>query len=140
MNSTATRLRIEHVTRLDQSLRFLLRFFARISSHVREWIRKRKRRNILVIELCESYNASNKRQARDELVVMTSEATENEMSLLNMSFTWKKTFFAYDDVTILLLLRLSFSKDLLWITSCDDKNVLRSRVIYASLIDNALLR
>jgi hypothetical protein len=45
--------------------------FARIFSHVRKWIRKREKRNIFIIELCESYDASNKRQARDELVVMT---------------------------------------------------------------------
>jgi hypothetical protein len=48
---------------------------------------KKKRRNIFVIEFCESYDASNRRQTRDELVVMTREATEDEMSLLNMSFT-----------------------------------------------------
>jgi hypothetical protein len=34
---------------------------------------------------------------------MTREATEDEMSLLNMSFTWKRTFFAYDDVTIVIV-------------------------------------
>jgi hypothetical protein len=32
---------------------------------------KKKRRNILIIEFCESYDANNKRQTRDELVVMT---------------------------------------------------------------------
>ncbi len=31
----------------------------------------REKRNIFIIELCESYDASNRRQARDELVVMT---------------------------------------------------------------------
>jgi hypothetical protein len=45
--------------------------FARISFHVRKWIRKKEKRNILIIEFCESYDASNKRQTRDELVVMT---------------------------------------------------------------------
>jgi hypothetical protein len=89
--------------------------FARISSSVRRWIRKRKKRNVIIIELCELYDASNKRQARDELVVMTRDATKNEMSLLNMFFTWKKTFLAYDDVTVFLFLRLSFSKD--WVVN-----------------------
>jgi hypothetical protein len=60
--------------------------------------------------------------------------TENEKCF----FSWKRTFLAYDDVTVLLLLRLSFSKDLLWIISCDDKNVLRSRVVCTTLIDNVL--
>ncbi len=73
---------------------------ARISSSVRRWIRKRKRRSVIIIELCESYDASSKRQARDELVVMTRDATENEISLLNMFLTWKRTFLAYDDVTL----------------------------------------
>jgi hypothetical protein len=62
-------------------------FSARISFHVRRWIRKRRKRNVIIIELCESYNASNKRRARDELVVMTRETTKNEMSSLNMFFT-----------------------------------------------------
>jgi hypothetical protein len=48
---------------------------------------KKKKRNVIIIELCESYDASNKRQARDELVVMTRDATEDEMSLLNMFLT-----------------------------------------------------
>jgi hypothetical protein len=60
--------------------------------------------------------------------------TKNEMCFFN----WKKTFFAYDDVTIFSLLRLSFSKDLLWIISCDDKNVLRSRIVCTTLIDSVL--
>jgi hypothetical protein len=60
--------------------------------------------------------------------------TKNEKCFFN----WKKTFFAYDDVTILFFLRFSFSKDLLWIISCDDKNVLRSRIVCATLIDNVL--
>jgi hypothetical protein len=60
--------------------------------------------------------------------------TENEKCF----FSWKRTFLAYDDVTVLLFLRLSFSKDLLWITSCDDKNVLRSRIVCATLIDSVL--
>jgi hypothetical protein len=108
--------------------------FARISFHVRKWIQKKRKRNIFIIELCESYDASNKRQTRDELVVMTR-ANDRERK---MFFNWKKTFFAYDDVTILLFLRFSFSKNLLWIISCDDKNVLRSRVVCATLIDNVL--
>jgi hypothetical protein len=57
---------------------------ARICSHVRRWIRKKKKSNVIIIEFCESYNANNKRQTRDELVVMTREATKNEMSSLNM--------------------------------------------------------
>jgi hypothetical protein len=88
---------------------------ARISSSVRRWIRKRRKRSAIIIELCESYDASNRRQARDELVVMTREATKDEMSSLNMFFIWKRTFLAYDDVTILFSLRLSFSKD--WIVN-----------------------
>jgi hypothetical protein len=88
---------------------------ARISSSVRRWIRKKERRSVIIIELCESYNASSKREARDELVVMTRDATEDEMSLLNMFFTWKKTFLAYDDVTVLFSLRFSFSKD--WVVN-----------------------
>jgi hypothetical protein len=60
--------------------------------------------------------------------------TENEKCFCN----WKKTFFAYDDVTIFSLLRFSFSKDFLWIISCDDKNVSRSRIVCATLIDNVL--
>jgi hypothetical protein len=31
----------------------------------------REKRSIFIIELCESYDANSKRQARDELVVMT---------------------------------------------------------------------
>ncbi len=88
---------------------------ARISSSVRRWIRKRKRRSVIIIEFCESYDANSRRQARDELVVMTRDATENEMSLLNMFFIWNKTFLAYDDVTIFSSLRLSFLKD--WIVN-----------------------
>jgi hypothetical protein len=60
--------------------------------------------------------------------------TKNEMCFFN----WKRTFLAYNDVTVLFLLRLSFSKDLLWIISCDDKNVLRSWVVCATLIDSVL--
>jgi hypothetical protein len=115
-------------------------FFARISSHVRRWISKRRRRSVFIVELCESYYANNRRQTRDELVVMTREATKDEMSFLNMSLACKRTFLAYDDVTILLFLRLSFSQDWLWIASCDDRNVLRSRVVCARLIDSTWLR
>jgi hypothetical protein len=32
---------------------------------------KEKKRNIFIIEFCESYDANNKRQTRDEFVVMT---------------------------------------------------------------------
>ncbi len=32
---------------------------------------EKKKRNIFIIEFCESYDASNKRQTRDELIVMT---------------------------------------------------------------------
>jgi hypothetical protein len=60
--------------------------------------------------------------------------TKNEKCFFN----WKRTFLAYDDVTIFSFLRLSFSKDLLWITSYDDKNVSRSRVVCATLIDSVL--
>ncbi len=110
--------------------------FAQISFHVRKWIRKRKRRNIFIIEFCESYNANNKRQTRDELVIMTRANDRKRNVFLN----WKETFFAYDDVIILFFLRFWFSKDLLWIISCDDKNVLRSRVVCATLIDNVLFK
>jgi hypothetical protein len=48
---------------------------------------EKKNAIFLFIELCESYDASNKRQTRDELVVMTRKAKEDEMSSLNMSFT-----------------------------------------------------
>jgi hypothetical protein len=88
---------------------------ARISSFVRRWIRKKERRSVIIIELCESYDASSKQQTRDKLVVMTRDATKNEMSLLNMFFTWKRTFLAYDDVKILFSLRLSFSKN--WVVN-----------------------
>jgi hypothetical protein len=115
---------------------FCSNLFARISFHVRKWIRKRKKRNIFIIELCESYDASNKRQTRDELVVMTR-ANDKERDVF---FNWKKTFFAYDNVTIFSFLRFSFSKDFLWITSCDDKNVLRSRIARATLINNVLFK
>jgi hypothetical protein len=47
---------------------------------------KKKKRNIFIIEFCESYDASNKRQTRDELVVMTREMKKNEMNSLNMFF------------------------------------------------------
>jgi hypothetical protein len=40
---------------------FCLNLFARISFHVRRWIRKRRKRSIFIIEFCESYDASNKR-------------------------------------------------------------------------------
>jgi hypothetical protein len=40
---------------------------------------KKNKRNIIIIELCESYDANNKRQARDELVVMMRATTKNEM-------------------------------------------------------------
>jgi hypothetical protein len=62
-------LKTSHVT-ID-CFDFCSDLFARISSHVRRWIRKRRKRSIFIIELCESYDASNKRQERDELVVMT---------------------------------------------------------------------
>jgi hypothetical protein len=61
--------RTSHVS-IDRFV-FCSNLFARISFHVRRWIRKRKKRSIFIIELCESYNASNKDEARDELVVMT---------------------------------------------------------------------
>ncbi len=40
---------------------------------------KKDKRNIIIIELCESYDTNNKRQTRDELVVMTRATTKNEM-------------------------------------------------------------
>jgi hypothetical protein len=39
---------------------------------------EKKKRNVIIIEFCESYDANNKRQTRDKLVVMTREATTNE--------------------------------------------------------------
>jgi hypothetical protein len=39
---------------------------------------KEKKRNVIIIEFYELYDASNKRQTRDELVVMTRETTTNE--------------------------------------------------------------
>ncbi len=62
-------LRTSHVS-IDRFV-FCSNFFVRISFHVRKWIRKKKKRNIFIIEFCESYDTSNKRQARDELIVMT---------------------------------------------------------------------
>ncbi len=113
--STATRLRVEHVTRLDRSLRFLLRslcsnFFFCTKMNSKERKTQCYYHRILWIIRCE-----HKRQARDELVVMTRDATEDEMSLLNMFFTWKRTFLAYDDITVLSSLRFSFSKD--WVVN-----------------------
>jgi hypothetical protein len=125
-----------HVS-IDRSA-FCSIFFARIFSHVRKWISKRRRCNIFIIELYESYDASNKRQACDESVVMSYEATKNEMSFLKMFLAWKKTIFAYDDVTIFSLLRFLFSKDWLWITSCDEKNALRSRIACVALCKSLL--
>jgi hypothetical protein len=87
-------LKTSHVS-IDR-FAFCSNLFARISFHVRKWIRKRKKRNIFIIEFCESYDANNKRQTRDNLVVMTR-ANDKEW---NMFLSWKKTFFAYDDVTI----------------------------------------
>jgi hypothetical protein len=59
---------------------FCSNLFARISFHVRRWIRKKKKHNIFIIEFSESYDASNKRQTRDELVVMTR-ANDNKQEM-----------------------------------------------------------
>ncbi len=62
-------LRTSHV--MIDRFAFCSNLVARIFFHVRRWIRKKEKRNIFIIELYESYDASNKRQTRDELVVMT---------------------------------------------------------------------
>ncbi len=72
------------MSRKRHTSRLIVSFFAQISllesfRMYEDEYEKKNKRNIIIIELCESYDANNKRQARDELVVMMRATTKNEM-------------------------------------------------------------